>query len=108
MNGLIQLSPVWQALLATLLTWAATIIGSTIVFFLKTIQKHILQTMIGFAAGVMIAASFWSLLIPSIQMAETAAMSWFPQPLDFSLVAPFCTLLIRSSEPSAKSGWGIV
>lgn len=89
MNGLIQLSPVWQALLATLLTWTATIIGSTIVFFLKTIQKHILQTMIGFAAGVMIAASFWSLLIPSIQMAETAAMSWFPPAFGFFLGGAF-------------------
>ena len=65
-----QFHPVTQALLATLFTWAVTAAGASLVFFTKTINQKFMDSMLGFAAGVMIAASFWSLLSPGIEMAE--------------------------------------
>lgn len=65
-----QFGPVQQALLATLFTWGVTALGSGLVFFFKNINKTVLNGMLGFAAGVMIAASFWSLLAPGIELAE--------------------------------------
>ncbi|WP_246208669.1 ZIP family metal transporter [Anaerotalea alkaliphila] len=65
-----QWTPVQQALLGTLFTWALTALGAAMVFFFKSINKTVLNGMLGFAAGVMIAASFWSLLAPGIAMAE--------------------------------------
>jgi len=59
-------NPILQALLATLFTWGVTALGAAMVFFFKEINKKVLDAMLGFAAGVMIAASFWSLLpLPS-------------------------------------------
>lgn len=65
-----QFTPVTQALIATMFTWGVTALGASLVFFFKKINKNVLNGMLGFAAGVMIAASFWSLLAPSIEMAE--------------------------------------
>lgn len=65
-----QFGPVQQALIATLFTWGVTALGAGLVFFFKTINKTVLNGMLGFAAGVMIAASFWSLLAPGIELAE--------------------------------------
>ena len=65
-----QYNQIQQALIATLFTWGVTALGAALVFFFKTINKKVLNGMLGFAAGVMIAASFWSLLAPSIEMAE--------------------------------------
>ncbi|MGM0395660.1 MAG: ZIP family metal transporter [Bacillota bacterium] len=65
-----QYGPVQQALIATLFTWGVTALGASLVFFFKTINKNVLNGMLGFAAGVMIAASFWSLLAPGIDLAE--------------------------------------
>ncbi|NQT25255.1 ZIP family metal transporter [candidate division KSB1 bacterium] len=65
-----QYSPVTQALLATLFTWGVTAAGAALVFFTKTVKPKLMDSMLGFAAGVMIAASFWSLLAPGIQLAE--------------------------------------
>lgn len=74
-----ELPPVWQALLATLFTWAVTASGAAVVFAFRRISEHLLRGMFGFAAGVMIAASFWSLLAPSIELAEELGMvSWMP------------------------------
>lgn len=64
-----QFGPVQQALFATLFTWGVTALGSGLVFFFKSINKTVLNGMLGFAAGVMIAASFWSLLAPGIELA---------------------------------------
>lgn len=73
----VNLSPVWQALLATLFTWGVTMLGASIVFFFKKVNKSIMDALLGFSAGVMIAASFWSLLDPAINMAESLKMnSW--------------------------------
>lgn len=65
-----QYGAVQQALIATLFTWGVTALGAALVFFFKTINKKVLNGMLGFAAGVMIAASFWSLLAPGIALAE--------------------------------------
>ena len=65
-----QFGAVQQALMATIFTWGVTALGAALVFFFKSINKTILNGMLGFAAGVMIAASFWSLLAPGIEMAE--------------------------------------
>ncbi len=62
--------PITQALFATLFTWGVTAAGAALVFFTKTVNARLMDSMLGFAAGVMIAASFWSLLAPSIHMAE--------------------------------------
>ncbi len=69
-NAFSQFNPVVQALLATLFTWFITALGAAMVFFFKEIKKRVLDIMLGFAAGVMIAASFWSLLAPSIELCE--------------------------------------
>ena len=63
------LSPVIQGLIATLFTWGVTAAGAALVFFGKDFKQNTLNKMLGFAAGVMIAASFWSLLAPGIEMA---------------------------------------
>ena len=65
-----QFSPVMQALIGTLFTWSVTALGASLVFFFKKINQNTLNAMLGFAAGVMTAASFWSLLAPGIEMAE--------------------------------------
>jgi len=63
------LGPVLQALLATIFTWFMTAVGAGAVFFFKDVNKQLLNGMLGFAAGVMIAASYWSLLAPAIALA---------------------------------------
>lgn len=79
-----NMSPVVQALIATGFSWFMTAVGSAFVFFFKTINKKVLDTMLGFAAGVMIAASFWSLLAPSIEMSEELGMPiWLPPVVGF-------------------------
>lgn len=70
MNWFIELNPVIQALLATLFTWGVTALGAALVFFFKEINRKVLNGMLGFASGVMIAASFWSLLAPAIEMSD--------------------------------------
>ena len=65
-----QFSPLTQVLIATLFTWGVTAAGAALVFFSKTVNQKVMDAMLGFAAGVMIAASFWSLLAPGIEMAE--------------------------------------
>ena len=72
-----ELSPVTQALIASLFTWSITTLGASIVFFFKEVRKGIMDALLGFSAGVMISASFWSLLSPAIEMATNLKMtSW--------------------------------
>ena len=66
----LSLNPILQAGLATLFTWGVTAIGASLVYFFKKINKNLMDGMLGFAAGVMIAASFFSLLEPAMTMAE--------------------------------------
>jgi len=78
------LSPVSQALLATCFTWLVTALGAGLVFFFRDIKRKTLDGMLGFAAGVMIAASFWSLLAPAIEMVEAAGgVTWLPPMVGF-------------------------
>lgn len=69
-----NINPIIGALIATLFTWAVTALGASIVFFFKKVNKNVMDAMLGFAGGVMIAASFWSLLSPGIEMAENLNM----------------------------------
>ncbi|KAK6478262.1 zinc transporter ZIP11-like isoform X1 [Huso huso] len=86
-------SPVVQALLGTLFTWALTAAGAALVFIFSSGQKRILDGSLGFAAGVMLAASYWSLLAPAIEMAEESgkygAFAFLPVAVGFTLGAAF-------------------
>lgn len=80
----VHLNPVTQALLATLFTWGVTALGAATIFFFKNVNRKALDGMLGFAAGVMIAASFWSLLAPAIAMVEEAGGTpWIPAATGF-------------------------
>ncbi|MDD2255979.1 MAG: ZIP family metal transporter [Bacteroidales bacterium] len=84
MEWLLEINPVLLALMATLFTYAVTALGASMVFFFKTINKKVLNLMLGFAAGVMIAASFWSLLDPAIKMVEdSGGIPWVPAVIGF-------------------------
>jgi len=69
-NFLQQYNPITQAFIATLFTWGITAAGAGLVFLKKDVNQELMDSLLGFAAGVMIAASFWSLLAPGIEMAE--------------------------------------
>ena len=71
----INLNPILQALIVCIFTFSITALGAGLVIFFKNINKNILDAMLGSAAGVMIAASFWSLLSPAISLAETLKMN---------------------------------
>jgi ZIP family zinc transporter len=87
--------PVVQALLATLFTWGITALGAALVFFFKEFNRKVLDCMLGFAAGVMIAASFWSLLAPAIALsAHTSSLpSWMPALIGFMAGGLFLALI---------------
>jgi ZIP family zinc transporter len=81
-----QQNHILQALLATLFTWFVTALGASMVFGFKAINRRVLDIMLGFAAGVMIAASFWSLLAPAIAMARGGLLpGWLPAVVGFLL-----------------------
>ena len=65
-----SIGPVNSALIATLFTWFMTLAGASLVVFFKTMHRRLFDGMLGFTGGVMVAASFWSLLAPSIDMSE--------------------------------------
>ena len=89
-----ELNPVLQALLGTCFTWFVTAAGAALVFPFKTINRKVLDGMLGFAAGVMIAASFWSLLAPAIEMAEGSSLpAWLPATIGFLLGGAFLRLV---------------
>lgn len=78
------LGPINQSLLAGLFTWGLTALGAALVFLTRTVNSKVLDAMMGFAAGVMIAASFWSLLVPSIEMASHQQLiEWVPAAVGF-------------------------
>jgi ZIP family zinc transporter len=92
----IQQGPVMQALYAGLFTWGLTAIGAALVFLFKTSNRKALDISLGFTGGVMIAASFWSLLAPSIayvemqnEMGLSDSPSWFAPAVGFFLGATF-------------------
>ncbi len=78
------LNPIVAALIATGFTWLMTALGASLVFFFKSMHRRTLDTMLGFTGGVMVAASFWSLLAPSIELSEGKFLpSWFPPAVGF-------------------------
>ncbi|UJP64854.1 ZIP family metal transporter [Mongoliitalea daihaiensis] len=83
----LQLGPVKAALAATSFTWLMTALGASIVFLFRTINRAFFDTMLGFTGGVMIAASFWSLLNPSLEYAKEIfpTMHWLPVASGFLL-----------------------
>ena len=90
-------SPVMQAFLGTLFTWGVTGLGAAMVFFFKEIKIKLLDVMLGFAAGVMIAASYWSLLAPAIALSEEmgGVPTWLPAAVGFLLGAIFLRIADR-------------
>ena len=83
-------NPIIQALLGTLFTWGLTAAGSAMVFTTKEVSRKLLDGMLGFAAGVMIAASYWSLLAPAIEMSASLSVpEWFPATVGFLLGGAF-------------------
>ncbi|MHC4550547.1 MAG: ZIP family metal transporter [Planctomycetota bacterium] len=88
-----DLNPVVQALLATLFTWAVTAAGAALVFTTRRVSNRLLGSMNGFAAGVMMAAAYWSLLAPSIEMAADGPLPvWMPPTIGFLLGCGFLAL----------------
>ena len=75
MSFILNLNPIIQALLACIFTWGVTALGASLVFMFKKINKNILDSMLGISAGVMIAASFFSLLEPAIIMANNLKLN---------------------------------
>ncbi|MFQ5926486.1 MAG: ZIP family metal transporter [Terriglobia bacterium] len=85
-----NLHPVLQAFLATCFTWAMTALGAATVFLATAVSRKLLDAMLGFASGVMIAASYWSLLAPAIAMSEGRGLPvWFPPAVGFLAGAIF-------------------
>lgn len=110
MDFLASIGPVGQALSATTFTWLVTALGAAMVFFFKEIRRSVLDAMLGFAAGVMIAASYWSLLAPAIEMSEQAGEPPWRAPLiGFLLGGAFLkladTLLphLHMNQPGGKA-----
>lgn len=74
LDSLAQLAFPLQALVATLLTWALTALGACVVFLIRRPNQNVMDAMLGLAGGVMVAAAFWSLLSPAIDMAQALGM----------------------------------
>lgn len=93
MAAFAELSPIAQALVASLFTWGMTAAGAALVFFGRELSRKTLDGMLGFAAGVMIAASYWSLLAPAIEMSEGGGVPpWFPAVVGFLAGGAFLRL----------------
>lgn len=89
-DTLSTLNPILQALLATLFTWGVTALGASLVFFRQNISRKALDAMLAFAAGVMIAASYWSLLAPAIELSSDGPLpKWIPPAIGFLLGGAF-------------------
>ncbi len=108
-----QFNPVVQALFATLFTWFVTALGALPVFFTRKVNRKLLDSMLGLAAGVMIAASFWSLLAPAIELSDG---SWIPAVIGFlaggvvlrgiDALLPHVHPALANAEPEGlKSHW---
>lgn len=81
-----QFTPIIQALIGTIFTWGVTALGSAGVFLTKDVSRRLLDGMLGFASGVMIAASYWSLLAPAIELSQNLPVpSWLPAVSGFLL-----------------------
>lgn len=110
-------SPVTQAFIATLFTWGVTAAGASLVFFTNALNQKLMDSMLGFAAGVMIAASFWSLLAPGLEMSEQLGqIPWLTAVIGFMAGGIFMVATdeilsqlnpnqYTSNTPEAKTSW---
>lgn len=107
-----KLSPVMQGFTGSMFTWFVTALGASMVFFIKDVKRGFMDTLMGFTAGVMLAASFWSLLNPAIEMSEVswgASLAWVPVGIGFLAGAFFLFGLdqwlphLHLSDPIEKS-----
>lgn len=104
MNWFENLNPVIQAFLATTFTWAITALGALVVCFFKEVNKKVLNTILGFSAGVMIAASFWSLLSPAIDLSnELGYIAWVLPAIGFIIGSLFVLLSDKLLDKTLKS-----
>lgn len=116
MDAIVQyfetLSPIMQGFTGSMFTWFVTALGAAVVFFVKDLNKGFMDTLLGFTAGVMMAASFWSLLNPALEMASTTwseSLSWVPVGIGFLGGAIFLFVLdqwlphLHLNEPIEKS-----
>lgn len=103
-----EIGPVYAALIATTFTWLVTAAGASFVFFFKKLDRGVLDPMLGFTGGVMVAASFWSLLNPAIEMSERLypSMKWMPAAVGFFLGAMFLFVLDKVT-PHLHINFGI-
>lgn len=111
----IYANPVLAGLIGTLFTYAVTALGAALVFPFKNVSKKLFNGMLGFSAGVMIAASFWSLLAPGISLSEDLGMNpWFQAALGFLAGGGFLLLIdkflphvhvITNHEEGVKTSW---
>ena len=105
MDWFLAQPPVLQAFLATCFTWFLTALGAAMVFLFRDFNRKVLDAMLGFAAGVMIAASFWSLLAPAIEIAESnGTPGWIPASLGF-ILGGMTLLLIDRVLPHLHLGF---
>lgn len=85
-----DIGPLWAALLATIFTWGLTALGASVVFFFAKMNRGVFDTMLGFTGGVMVSASFWSLLSPAVNMSENLGVPrWVPAASGFFAGAMF-------------------
>jgi ZIP family zinc transporter len=107
MEWFIGISPVRQALIATLFTWGVTALGAATVLFFKSVNRKVLDCMLGFGAGVMIAASFWSLLNPAIQLCEELGVknAWFPPAMGFLIGGLFIVVSEKFLDKYCFTTW---
>jgi len=95
-HGFAESSHILQALLASLFTWGMTALGAALVFFTKRVNQKLLDMMLGFSGGVMLAASYWSLLAPAIDLASGyGSFAWFPAAAGFGLGAAALNIASR-------------
>lgn len=104
MNYFKSLNPALQALIAGIFTWLVTALGALMVCFFKNINKKILDTILGFSAGVMIAASFWSLILPSLELSnELGYITWLLPFIGFTLGGLFVLFSDKFLDKILKS-----
>lgn len=101
-----NLNYIWEALIATLFTYSLTALGASIVFLFKNIKKYIMDAMLGFAGGIMVSASYFSLLAPAIESSyELSINPWLVSTLGFILggILLFTTDKILAKLTSQKN-----
>lgn len=112
-DKLLEMNPVILSLFATLFTWSVTALGASLVFFFKKVNRNVMDAMLGFAAGVMIAASFWSLLAPGISLAEelgknawvVAALGFLSGGIVLYIGDKICNRLMKKFKKENKDGF---